>query len=725
MRNRRGRNFVIVACGLLAIGLQPRVADAASKRQAAELAKPPTVAITSPLGGAKFLAPASITVTASAASTSSTIKKVAFYAGSTLIGTDTTSPYSVSWSNVPAGSYVLKAVATDGLNLSTTSATVSISVTTATTATVPVVSLTSPANGATFAAPASITATAQASEPGGAINSVVLFLVGSDSPKTVYTAPYSATWQSMPAGSYAMYALATDKAGITTKSAPINITIGNSTTTTSSSSIITNKPPTVAITAPANGTTYIAPGTVYLTANAADSDGTISKVDFYAGSTLVGSTTRAPYAGTWSNVTAGSYSMTAVATDNSGAVTRSAAVNLTVNGGTFVLPPGGTEPLVQASNLVYQGAFRVPCCLHSGGRANSGFDWGGAVIGFNPVRNSLFMLGHAWDQFVGEISVPSTVVNGPVSSLPIATLLQPLSDPTEGLLPSINPTDPNDKRIGGLLPYQGKLYISGYSYYDGAMTQKLSHFVSGPDLSVKGDVKGPFQVGTTGAGFISGYFGLVPSEWEAPFGGPVLNGQCCLAVVGRTSSGPASFAIDPTQIGVVNPAPAAPLEYYPSTYPLAPWSSTSNIFNGTTLMGGVVMPTGTRSVLFFGRQGVGPFCYGAGTNIQSLDGTLTADGVTKYCYDPMDSGKGTHAYPYIYQVWAYDANNLAAVRAGQTQPWSVKPYAIWQLNLPYGTFGTAWDLAAAYDQVSGRIFLSQTRSGADGALPIVHVFKIQ
>jgi hypothetical protein len=107
---------------------------------------------------------------------------------------------------------------------------------------------------------------------------------------------------------------------------------------------------------------------------------------------------------------------------------------------------------------------------------------------------------------------------------------------------------------------------------------------------------------------------------------------------------------------------------------------------------------------------------------------LTSNGVTRYCYDPLDLSKGTHGYPYIYQVWAYDANNLAAVRSGQLQPWSVKPYAVWQLNLPYGGFGAACELAAAYDAVSGRIFLSQTRSGADpidGALPIVHVFKIQ
>jgi hypothetical protein len=126
---------------------------------------------------------------------------------------------------------------------------------------------------------------------------------------------------------------------------------------------------------------------------------------------------------------------------------------------------------VQPSNLVYQGAFRVPGGLHSGGTANAGFEYGGRVIGFNPARNSLFMTGHVWDQFVGEISVPAAV-NGPVSSLATASLLQPLTDVTEGLLSTINPGDPNSKRIGGLLPYAGNLYVTGYSYYDGAMSRR-------------------------------------------------------------------------------------------------------------------------------------------------------------------------------------------------------------------------------------------------------------
>ena len=52
------------------------------------------------------------------------------------------------------------------------------------------------------------------------------------------------------------------------------------------------------------------------------------------------------------------------------------------------------------------------------------------------------------------------------------------------------------------------------------------------------------------------------------------------------------------------------------------------------------------------------------------------------CYDPTTSDKGSHAYPYRYQVWAYDLNDFAAVKAGTKQPWEVVPYGVWPLSLP-------------------------------------------
>lgn len=97
-----------------------------------------------------------------------------------------------------------------------------------------------------------------------------------------------------------------------------------------------NTPPTVSLTAPAANASYSAPASVTLTAAASDANGTVAKVEFYQGATLLGSKTASPYTYTWANVPAGTYSLTAKATDNQGAVTTSAAVSITVKaaGGT-------------------------------------------------------------------------------------------------------------------------------------------------------------------------------------------------------------------------------------------------------------------------------------------------------------------------------------------------------------------------------------------------------
>src|SRR5437763_4199045 len=80
-----------------------------------------------------------------------------------------------------------------------------------------------------------------------------------------------------------------------------------------------NKPPSVSITSPSNGSTFVAPANLTISANASDPDGTIARVDFYQGTSLLGTRTTAPYTLTWSNVAAGSYSLTAQAFDNAGA----------------------------------------------------------------------------------------------------------------------------------------------------------------------------------------------------------------------------------------------------------------------------------------------------------------------------------------------------------------------------------------------------------------------
>jgi pectin methylesterase-like acyl-CoA thioesterase len=100
--------------------------------------------------------------------------------------------------------------------------------------------------------------------------------------------------------------------------------------------------PSVNIASPANNTVHEAPASITITAIANDTDGTIAKVEFFSGATLIGSKTAMPYSIVWENVAAGSYTITAKATDNSGASTTSSAIAISVIGADCAGVMGGT-----------------------------------------------------------------------------------------------------------------------------------------------------------------------------------------------------------------------------------------------------------------------------------------------------------------------------------------------------------------------------------------------
>ena len=98
-----------------------------------------------------------------------------------------------------------------------------------------------------------------------------------------------------------------------------------------------NQAPSVSLTAPANNATFTEGDNITISANATDSDGSISKVEFYRGSTKLGEDLTSPFSYSWSGATAGSYNLTAKATDNGGATTTSSTRSITVN----TAPPTG------------------------------------------------------------------------------------------------------------------------------------------------------------------------------------------------------------------------------------------------------------------------------------------------------------------------------------------------------------------------------------------------
>jgi hypothetical protein len=383
-----------------------------------------------------------------------------------------------------------------------------------------------------------------------------------------------------------------------------------------------------------------------------------------------------------------------------------------------IRPPAEASPgRLSFEDLVYQGAFRVP--EESNGES---FSYGGDTLAYNPLSNTLFV--GSLHGMVAEMSIPSPAKTTLVEQLPVASFVQPFRDPADGRLRDIAE---GGVVLDGLLVHDGRLYGTGLIYYDATNSQRLSHFGRALDLT-RAEVTRIYQVGETGkAGFVAGYMATVPPEWRAALGGPAVTGQCCISIIGRTSFGPGLFAWNPADLGRRDPLPATPLLYYPQQHPtLGPWDGANDMFGGTTEVAGVAIIDGTRTVLFAGRNGLGTFCYGEGTG-DAREASERGPNGEQHCLDPTNSAKGQHAFPYRLQFWAYDVNDLAAVRAGDREPWDVRPYAVWPFELPpigdpYPRIG-----ALSYDSAHRRLFLTQLFGDKDGysRRPILHVFTIR
>jgi hypothetical protein len=121
-----------------------------------------------------------------------------------------------------------------------------------------------------------------------------------------------------------------------------------------------NVPPTITITSPAEGALFISPADIKIVANATDLDGTISQVEFFQATNLLASTSAeiAPgfYSTLWTNVAAGTYQLTARATDDQDATAVSSPVNVTV---IDCLPLSSATPQFNPQSSLFEQKVRV------------------------------------------------------------------------------------------------------------------------------------------------------------------------------------------------------------------------------------------------------------------------------------------------------------------------------------------------------------------------------
>ncbi|WP_234733805.1 Ig-like domain-containing protein [Tellurirhabdus bombi] len=316
----------------------------------------PTVSLTVPANNSSFPLPATINLAANANDSDGSIVKVEFYNGNTKLGEDLTAPYTFAWSGMAAGTYALTAKAYDNQNAVTTSGSI----------TVIVYNAGDPDPTADLIGPNCVFANTtqvfevNASKLANATNFSWWCTGSTQSVTAIQPGKVSINFGPHFTGGQVCV-------GINYSAAPWytqyckTVTVCPGTPTTP-----TNQAPSVSLTTPVNNATYTAPATVALAANASDSDGSIAKVEFYNGNTKLGEDLTAPYQFSWTSVGVGSYSLKAIATDNSGATATSALVNITVN----APAPVNQAPTVSLTSPTNSATFTAPATVNLAANAS-------------------------------------------------------------------------------------------------------------------------------------------------------------------------------------------------------------------------------------------------------------------------------------------------------------------------------------------------------------------
>jgi archaellum component FlaF (FlaF/FlaG flagellin family) len=275
------------------------------------------------------------------------VAQVEFLVNGNVVGSDSSSPYSISWDSTTLanGPATITARATDTAANSTTSAGRSVTIDNSgpPDTTPPAVDLTAPADGATVSG--SVTISADASD--NVAVAQVEFLVNGNVVGSDSSSPYSIGWDStaLANGPATLTARATDAAGNSTTSAARGVTIDNSGPPPPDTT-----PPDVGLTAPADGATVS--GNVTISADASDNVA-VAQVEFLVNGNVVGSDSSSPYSIGWDSTTLanGPATITARATDTAANSTTSASRSVTIANG----PPGDTTP--PSVTLADPGAF--------------------------------------------------------------------------------------------------------------------------------------------------------------------------------------------------------------------------------------------------------------------------------------------------------------------------------------------------------------------------------
>jgi trimeric autotransporter adhesin len=180
---------------------------------------PPTIGIISPSNNVTYPPYSTIPVTASIVAPKSAIEFVLFRLGTNIVATHTQAPYQIVLTNMQPGTYSVSAELQDEFGIGATNGLVTFFVNSP-----PRVTLQMPTDGDLIDSGGNLQLVAAATDANDSIDSVT-FLSSDTSLGVARIAPYSLVWSNIPAGHYALQAIAQDSFGSRATSAIAHITV--------------------------------------------------------------------------------------------------------------------------------------------------------------------------------------------------------------------------------------------------------------------------------------------------------------------------------------------------------------------------------------------------------------------------------------------------------------------------------------------------------------------
>lgn len=284
---------------------------------------------------------------------------------------------------------------------------------------------------------------------------------------------------------------------------------------------------------------------------------------------------------------------------------------------------------VQLSDISYLGYFNLP-----GLAGEATMNYGGFGMSIGP-DNTLYVGGHVYYGRIGRFTIPSDPINGKTAT----THTSPVQVP--GTFSGGN------EQIGGSVVAGTRLIVTKYMQYGADCT--ASHASS--SLTMTGWTT---PQNNTLAREGAGYMAPIPTGWQSAFGATHVGGTGCRSIDAGCSFGPSLYTFNPSDVdgsGTISVTQCLFYDYAHRHRVLGSADPGDYGFNEAHSIGAVFWVPNTDSVIFYGISGAGHPDYKSG-----------------------GSG-GFDDLPTFLAFWAYDANDLLAVKNGTKALWEPLPYS--------------------------------------------------